>query len=293
MIRTLFFGTSPFAVPSLEALAADERFSIVGVVTQPDRPVGRHAELTAPPIKFAAQRLGLPVFQFASVKQVDALKTLTDLQPEIGIVVSFGQILPQALLEIPLHGMVNVHGSILPRHRGASPIQAAIREGDTTSGVTIMCMDALLDHGPILATAEAPIQPNDTGGILQDRLALLGAQLLPDTLFAYVQGSLQPVEQDHASATMTKLLKREHGLIDWSLPAMTIERMVRAYDPWPGTYTMEHNARLKILGVSLLEKPGYPIKMCGDGQMLWLTRVQPEGKSAMDGQDYARGRNRQ
>ena len=295
MIRVLFFGTSDFAVPSLEALAQDERFTVVAVVTQPDRAVGRHAKVTEPPIKIAAEKFGIPVLQFERVKSDEAFAQLMTFPADVGVVISFGQIIPDRILNLSVHGCINVHGSLLPKYRGASPIQAAIKNGDAETGITIMKMDAQMDHGPLLTIARESIRADDTGESLHDRLALLGAKTLPDAIVSYLSNMTEPVEQDHTKATYVKLLTREDGLIDWTLPAKDIEQTVRAYHPWPGTYTIEDGKRLKILSVSLpsLSSPSsslFPIRSCGDGRLLQLLRVQPEGKPPMDGDAYLRGR---
>lgn len=289
MIRTIFFGTSSFAVPSLKRLAKDERFQIVAVVTQPDRPVGRHAESKTSPVKKTALALGLNVLQFEKVKGDEAFEILNKIPADVAVVASFGQIIPQRLLDLYPNGMVNVHGSILPKYRGASPIAAAIREGETETGVTIMRMDALLDHGPILAIAKEPIRSDDTSATLHDRLAELGSRVLPDALADFVNGKIKPQEQDHAQATSVKLLSREDGLIDWKKSCAVIERLIRAYDPWPGTYTIVDGKRLKILQAEIGDDNGYPVKKCGDGKTLRLLRVQLEGKPVMDGKDFLRG----
>jgi methionyl-tRNA formyltransferase len=298
-IRLVFYGTSSFAVPVLKRLASDDRFTITAVVTQPDRPAGRHAEPKASPVKTAAERLNLTVRQFESVKSDEAFASLSERGGDVAVVASFGQIIPQRLIDAYPHGMVNVHGSILPKYRGASPIAATILHGDTETGVTIMKMDAKMDHGPILATATEAIFPDDTAGSLHDRLAELGARILPDVLFDYVNGDIEPREQDHAAATTVKLLSREDGEIDWSKSATDIARMVRAYDPWPGTYTTMNGKRLKILRAQVgairdvsrarIVEEGYPAVVCGDGKALRLLHVQPEGRPAMDGKDFLRG----
>ncbi|MDO8583604.1 MAG: methionyl-tRNA formyltransferase [bacterium] len=299
-IKLLFFGTSSFAVPSLKALAKDPRFSILAVVTQPDRPVGRHAELQAPPVKEAATELGLPVVQFETVKSDEAFETLKNYGADIAVVASFGQIIPERVLTLTKLGMINVHASILPNYRGASPINEAIKQGDQETGVTIMKMDALLDHGPILKIATEPIHENDTTATLEPRLAKLGADILPDTLVELAEGKLEPVEQDHDKATKVKLLKREDGKIDWTRPAQEIERTVRAYQPWPGTFTEWNGKRLKILSAkigspsdkpagSLTTDDGYPAIVCGDNTALQLIELQPEGKQAMDGKAFLAG----
>lgn len=305
MYTVVFFGTSDFAVPSLNALANDPRFKIISVITQPDRPVGRHAVMTPPPIKVAAEKLGISILQPEKLVELqrrgevssssDQGEKTSPLQADIFVVASYGKILPQWLLDIPKHGCVNVHGSLLPRWRGASPIQAAIAAGDTETGVTIMKMDAGLDHGPIISTASEPIRPDDIGGSLHDRLAELGAKMLPDALMEYLDGVIVPTEQDHEKTTTCKMLTRDDGKIDWSKPAAEIERLVRAYNPWPGTWTELDGKRVKILIAKLSSSPrggaggGVPMT-CGDGAFLELTSVQPEGGKPMSGQDYQNGK---
>lgn len=291
MYRILFLGTSEFAVPSLRALVSDKRFSVLGVVTQPDRPVGRHAIMTAPPIKTVAQELGLTVFQPETIKELEAdsaFQSLVSDRPDVFVVVSYGKILPQRFLDIPTKGCVNVHGSLLPRWRGAAPIQAAIAAGDTKSGVTVMQLDAELDHGAILGAAEEAITSQDTGATLHDRLAELGGTILPDILAGYLDGSVIPTEQNHSQATFCKTMSRDDGKIDWNKSAEEIERMVRAYTPWPGTWTEHDGKRLKIysvkIGSTATESAGTffmydkkPQIACGNGTSIELVTIQREG----------------
>ncbi len=299
-IRVLFYGTSSFAVPILSTLAQDERFALVGVVTQPDRPVGRHAEVQASPIKERALELKLPVLQFETVKSDEAFEALQKVEADVAVVASFGQIIPNRVLTLPAHGMVNVHGSLLPAYRGSSPIAAAIKNGDTETGVTIMQMDDKMDHGPTLAFAKEAILPTDTTSSLEKRLAILGAKTLPDILFQYVNGTIKPTEQDHTKATVVKLLSREDGQIDWTQNADALERQVRAFCPWPGTFTLVDGKRLKIFktmigqtfdlasGSQVIDE-GLPAIVCGDHRALRLVEVQPEGKNLMDGSAYLAG----
>ncbi len=299
-LRLLFLGTSSFAVPALRHLANDKRFLVTTVITQPDRPVGRHATLTPPPVKTTAQELKIPVLQFEHVKKDDAWDILKELHADVGVVASFGQIIPQRLLDLPRLGMVNIHTSLLPLYRGASPIAEAIKNGDTETGVTIMKMDALLDHGPILHVAHETILPTDTTASLEERLAKLGAEILPDTLIAYAEGQLTPQEQDHTKATSVKLLSREDGQLDWQKTAEELERLVRAYHPWPGTFTMLDGKRLKIfktlVGPTSSRSPGsrfmtdqLPCITAGQNTSLCLLEVQPEGKAMMTGEAFLRG----
>lgn len=306
--RIVFFGTSDFSVPTFRAILADKRFEVVAAVTQPDKPVGRHQEVTPPPVKVLAQENTIPVYQFEKVKSDEAFETLKALNMEgdfgidVYVVISFGQIMPQRILDLPKKGCINVHGSLLPRWRGASCVQAAISAGDQATGVTIMLMDALMDHGSILAQREAIIRPDDTGGSLHDRLAELGAKSLPDVLADYLEGKIQPQEQNHELATTCKILSRDHGKIDWNKPADEIERLIRAYDPWPGTFTVWNEKRIKILVgtkssvVSHLSSVGMPEEVegkimvrCGDGQVLEILKLQPEGKKAMNAKEYLAG----
>jgi methionyl-tRNA formyltransferase len=286
MATIVFFGTSEFAVPSLRALASDSRFKIKAVVTQPDRPVGRHAVMTAPPIKQEAKSLNLSIFQ---PERLEELKT-ENIEADLFVVVSYGKILPQWLLDIPKHGCVNVHGSLLPRWRGASPIQSAIAAGDSATGVTIMQMDAGLDHGPILAIKEETIRSDDTAGSLHDRLATLGASLLPDTLSGFLDGSISPIPQDDSQATFCRTLKRDDGKLDpISKNAEELERLVRGYYPWPGTWIEHDGKRIKILdarhGASTQHSAGeifvldkHLFLACADGTSLELVTIQREGK---------------
>ncbi len=303
MYKVLFFGTSEFAVPSLTALAGDGRFYIMSIVTKPDSPVGRHAVLTPPPIKLAAAHLGLKsIKQPEKIKDEDFMGWIRTVGPDCDafVVVSYGKILPQWLLDLPKHGVVNVHGSLLPRWRGASPIQAAIAAGDAMSGVSIMSLDALMDHGPVITEAEEPIRDTDTGGALHDRLAARGGDILPDTLARYLTGELKALDQDHAKATMCKILTREDGKLDWSKDAIEIERLVRAYQPWPGTWTEHKGKRLKISAARVGGKTdhapgmrfmheGLPCIACGNGTSLCLLELQPEGKPVMSADVFLRG----
>lgn len=308
MPKIIFFGTSEFAVPSLKSLLDDDRFEVVGVVTQPDRPVGRHAVLTPPAMKAylttsVAARGGIELRQPEKMKDEEFKKWISDIGPSCDafVIVSYGKILPQWLLDLPKMGVVNVHGSLLPRWRGASPIQAAIAAGDAATGITIMKIDAEMDHGPILAQAEEPIMNDDTGGELHDRLAKLGAELLPDVLADFLAGKIEPREQKHEDATYCKILTREDGKLDFTKTAHDLERLVFAYDPWPGTWTELDGKRLKIIealegATDATKKPGelfirdgLPCVACADGTVLEIARLQPEGKTPMDAKAYLKG----
>jgi methionyl-tRNA formyltransferase len=241
----VFLGTHGFAVPSLRRLAADG-FEIAAVYTQPDRPAGRGRHPAPPPVKVAALELGLRVRQPESLRDPAALAELAALRPEAGVGVAYGQILTAELLDIPARGVLNVHPSLLPRHRGASPVPAAILAGDAETGVTIILMDAGMDSGPVLAQRRLPIQDSDTAATLMARLSDMAAGLLAETLPRWLRGEIEPQPQDDSQATKAPLLKKEQGAIDWSLPAVDIWRRVRAYNPWPGAYTTIGGALLHI-----------------------------------------------
>lgn len=238
-------GTPAFAVPALEALAGAHQ--VVGVVTQPDRPAGRGKRLMPTPVKQVALARGLPLAQPRSLREPEALAQLAAWRPEVIIVAAFGQILRQDVLDLPPHGCLNIHASLLPRWRGAAPIAAAILAGDAKTGVTIMKMDTGLDTGPILAQREEAIRPDCTREELERRLAQLGADLLIETLPAYLAGQLQPRPQPEEGVTHARPLHKEDGLIDWSRPAVELDRQVRAYNPWPGAFTFWQGQPLKIL----------------------------------------------
>jgi len=301
MYRVIFFGTSDFSVPSLEALLKDDRFEVVAVVTKPDAPIGRHQILTPPPVKVLAQEHGIPVLQFEKIKTDETYQSLAAIPADVYVVVSYGKIIPQRILDLPKRGCINVHGSLLPRWRGASCVQAAIAAGDANSGVTIMMMDAEMDHGDILAQKEAIISADETGGELHDRLAKLGAESLPGVLSGYLEGDIKPQPQDHSQATYCKLLTRDDGRIDWSKPADEIERLVHAYNPWPGTWTEWQGKRVKLISVrpasfeSSMEtgqpniQDGKILVLCGDGNHLEILKLQPEGKKVMLSKEYIIG----
>jgi methionyl-tRNA formyltransferase len=247
MTRIVFMGTPDFAVPTLRALLTAADFEVVGVVTQPDRPAGRGKVLQQSPVKLAAAAAGIPVLQPEKLRKPEAFESLHALSPDLIVVAAFGQLLRQNVLDLPRLGCINVHASLLPRWRGAAPIQAVIRAGDAQSGITLMRMDAGLDTGPILGQRAIPISPDETGESLHDSLAALGGSLLLELLPAYVRGELPPTPQDDSQQTYAPMLKKEDGAIDWTQPAAAIERQVRAYHPWPGTYTIWEGQALKVL----------------------------------------------
>lgn len=233
----MFWGTSPFAVPALRALAAMPDIVIVSIIAQPDRPQGRHAKTVISPVAAAARALGLPLLQPEKVKTVAFEKSIRDLSPDVAVVAAYGRLIPDAVLQIPRRGTINIHPSLLPRWRGPSPIQSAIASGDVETGVSIMLLDAEMDHGPLLAQTHVPLTGTERYADLETRLSNVGALLLTETLPGYVAGTITPLPQDHKKATFCALLTRDSGHIDWTRSAAEIERMERAFDPWPGIWT--------------------------------------------------------
>ena len=236
-LRIIFLGTAELSCASLQALAGNPQFQIAAVVTQPDRPKGRELKPQPSPVKSLALRLGLPVLQPERARDEKFIAGLRALQPDLIIVVAYGQILPPAILDLPRHGCLNVHTSLLPKYRGAAPIQWAIANGDTETGVTIMKMDVRLDTGPIVSQHLTPIHPEDDSATLHDRLAQLGAELLVQTIPDYVAGKVRPVPQPAAGASYAAKIKKEDGRIDWNRPAREIWNRLRAFTPWPGAFT--------------------------------------------------------
>ena len=297
-------GSPDFAVPILEALAAQagsetRLMEVVGVVTQPDRPAGRGRTLVPPPVKAAAQRLGLPVMQPERLRQPEALEQLLAWKPDLIVVAAFGQILRPEVLDLPGFGCLNVHASLLPRWRGAAPIQAAILAGDDETGITIMKMDPGVDTGPMLSQRALPIAPQETSGSLFEKMAPLGAELLLETLPRYLSGELVPRPQPEAGVTYAPMLKRDDELLDLSRPAIQLERRVRALQPWPGAYFEWSGAPLKVQRARLsgerspgvgcrLVVDGSPAVGTGDG-ILVLEQVQPAGRKSMPGKAFLAG----
>ncbi len=299
MTRIVFMGTPAFAVPSLERLA--ESYEIATVVTQPDRPAGRKRRLAASPAKEAALRRGLQVWQPPTLRTPEAVARLHMLAPDLVVVVAFGQILRANVLEIPPHGCLNVHGSLLPRYRGAAPAVAAILAGETQTGITLMQMDEGMDTGPIIAQADCPIAPDDTTATLRERLSQLGANLLIETLPAWLAGEIAPRPQDDSQATYCGLVSKSDGRLDWKLSAEELARWVRAYFPWPTAFTDWQGKPLKVLRAAPLSdwrgegQPGQVIEL-GDGagvvtgeSVLRLEKVQWAGKRAMAIKEFLRG----
>lgn len=296
MAKIVFMGTPDFAVPALQLLI--QHHTVLGVVTQPDRPAGRNRQVQVSPVKQTALDAGIPVFQPERIRRPEAIEELKQWSPDVYIVAAFGQILPQAVLDIPPHGSVNIHASLLPRWRGAAPIQAAVRAGDAETGITIMRMDAGLDTGPMLSQHAIPILPSDTGQTMHDKLSKLGGVLLLETLPNYLDGTIIPQPQDDTLMTFAPRIQKEEGHIDWSQPAAAIERTMRAFTPWPGTTTVWNGKQLKIHWGEISEgsaQPGQVISTqgriaIGTGDGLFLpSRLQLEGKSAVSIDDFVRG----
>jgi methionyl-tRNA formyltransferase len=240
-LRIIFLGTAELSCASLQALAGDAKFQIAAVATQPDQPQGRDLKLQPSPVKSLALRLGLPVLQPERARDEKFIAELRALQPDLIVVVAYGQILPPAILDLPRHGCLNVHTSLLPKYRGAAPIQWAIANGDTETGVTLMKMDVGLDTGPIVSQCRAAIQPEDDSATLHDRLGQLGAELLVKTIPDYVAGKIQPQPQPDAGVSHAAKIKKEDGRIDWKQPARVIGNRLRAFKPWPGAFTFLPN----------------------------------------------------
>jgi methionyl-tRNA formyltransferase len=299
-------GTPDFAVPALNALitsAKSNAWEVVAVVTQPDRPRGRGKKLAPPTVKVVAEKAGVTVLQPATLRTEAAVAELAALSPGVIVVAAFGQILRKNVLELPPCGCINIHASLLPRWRGAAPVVAAIRAGDTETGITLMLMDEGLDTGPILAQRARSITATHTGGTLTAELAELGAELLVETLPGWLAGEITPQPQDDGPMTLAPRLKKAEGAIDWTQPAVDIERQVRAFFPWPGTYSQGPRGQFKILAVEAApdvvdperSEPGTVFKYergvhvsTGQGSIRLVT-VQPAGKKEMTAEAMLNG----
>ena len=294
--RIVFMGSPDFALPTLEAL--DKAFEVVGVVTQPDRPSGRGQKMAAPDVKILAEKLGLPIIQPLRLKEPEAMAQLREWSPDVIVVAAFGQILREDVLNLPPFGCVNVHASLLPRWRGAAPVQAAVLHDDVT-GVTIMKLDKGLDTGPILSQRSCPITDEMTAGEMFDRLAEMGAALLTETLPAYLNGDITPVPQVDEEFTYAPMLKKSDGELDFEKPAEFLARMVRAYHTWPGTYQFFNGNRLKVYRAHAVAAhdvvtggryivDGLPAWGTNEG-LLVLDEVQAAGKNRVSGEDFLNG----
>jgi methionyl-tRNA formyltransferase len=302
-LRVLFMGTAELSCDSLRALIASPHSQVIAVVTQPDRPKGRELKLQPSPVKALALQAGLPVLQPERARDEAFLGTLRDLQPDLIAVAAYGQILPQSILDLPRYGCLNVHTSLLPRYRGAAPIQWAILRGEAETGVTIMRMNAGLDTGDILTQATTPISPKDNSETLHDRLALMGAELLVWTIPDYVAGKLNPRPQTFEGATFAPKIKKQDGHIDWKLPALTLWNRVRGLVPWPGAFSYLPDQAvphlLKIWQAEVVERAGEPgevlqadktgiVVACGQ-KALRILILQREGGRRLLAQDFLTG----
>lgn len=298
-MRVVYFGTPEFAVPSLRALVG-EGFDVVGVVTRPDKPTGRHRSTATPSaVKVAALSDDLSVLQPERPSDPGFLAQMRALAPDLSIVAAYGHILPQTLLDVPARGSVNVHASLLPALRGAAPIQRAILEGLTETGITIMQMDAGMDTGPILHQVATPIAPDETGGELTERLAELGAEALIEALTLMDESGLAPQQQDNAKATLAPKIKREEERLDWTCPAEAVARKVRAFDPRPGAWTSGRGKELKLFGARAAGGSGQAgvvlgaddelLIACGSGAVA-VAEVQPAGRARMTARAFVNGR---
>ncbi len=297
-MRLVFMGTPAFAVQPLRALAAAGH-DIAGVITRLDKPSGRNRVLTAPPVKLAAQEAGLSVYQPRRVREPEFIETLRQIHPDIIVVSAYGQILPKEILFLPKHGCVNIHASLLPAYRGAAPINWAIIRGESRTGITIMQMDEGMDTGAILLQESIPIGPRDTAGTLTEKMAQLGAKMITTALPLIEAGRLTPGAQDGSKATLAPILKKEDGLIDWTMPAVEIHNRVRGLSPWPGAYTLLDGKIIKIIETETTSGTGEPgllyptdkgvLTVGTGGGLLRLLTLQPADKKTMSAGDFLRG----
>ena len=299
-MKIVYMGTPDFAVKPLEALI-ENKYEVVGVFTQPDKPVGRKAILTPPPVKVVATENNIPVFQPDSLKNGEGVKILQELNPDVVIVGAYGKILPKDFLEFAKFGCINIHGSILPKYRGAAPIQWSVLDGEEYAGVTSMQMNEGLDTGDILLIEKTKIDPDETSGDLYERLTVLGADVLLKTLDAVKKGALNPIKQDDSLSSYAKMLDKSLSKIDWNLSAQIVHNKIRGLDPWPVALTVFEGKNLKLFRSRLLNdeynKPAgsvYQSKdgiivVCGDKKAVLITEVQLEGKKRMSASDFSRG----
>ncbi|HEY0140321.1 MAG TPA: methionyl-tRNA formyltransferase [Thermoanaerobaculia bacterium] len=295
-MRIVFFGTPDFAVPTLDAIAREHE--VVLVVAQPDKPAGRGMKVQAPPVAVRARELGLPLIQPPKIRNEEFLGSIRALAPDLGVVIAYGKILPAALLEIPTHGFVNVHASVLPQWRGAAPIQRSIEAGDRVTGVTIMRVDEQLDHGPMLAIETLEIAPDERSPTLFRRLSELGAQALLPVVEQLANGTAIEIEQDHARATLAPKIDRAEGEVTFEESAITIYNRFRAFDPWPGIYTLANGETLKLTDIRPFEASGAPRTIlaldegvtiaCGTGSIR-IEEMQRPGKPRTPAGAVARG----
>lgn len=300
-MRVIFMGSPSFAVPCLQQVAS--RHQVVLVVTQPDKPAGRGGAVTAPPVKRAALALGLPVIAPRTVKTPEVLAELNAADADVAVVVAYGKILPAAVLSAFRFGCINVHGSILPRYRGAAPVQRAVMAGEVETGITIMQLDAGMDTGPTLLERRTAIAATETYGQLLDRLAPIGADALLEALAQIEAGTARPVAQDHSRASLAPMLKKEEGKVDFDRPAALVSAHIRGVDPWPGAY-VAGDPPLKLFGAEVAAsdaRPGVPGTVleigasgarvaCADGTSVWIRELQAPGRKRLSAAQLAAGR---
>jgi len=298
-LRTVFMGTPAFALQTLQGLI-DAGCNLVGVYTQPDRPKGRGKQMAAPPVKELARQHGIPVYQPQKLRQPEVVAELEALAPDLVVVVAYGQILPKSVLDIPTHGCINVHASLLPKYRGAAPINKAIIDGATETGITTMYMDVGLDTGDMLVKKTLPIGAEETAGELHDRLAVLGRETMEETLRQLCTDTLQREVQDDTRSTYAPMMKKEDGRIDWSRSALDVHNLVRGLDPWPGAYTSLDGELLKLARTTPQDNgdapPGTVITAgrdgvciaCGNGSLL-VRELQLAGRKRLGAADFLRG----
>lgn len=298
-MKIVFMGTPEFSVPCLERLVSDGH-EVVAVFTQPDKPKGRGHHMMPPPVKECAMKYNIPVYQPIKLRNSDAAQVLSDLEPDLAIVVAYGQILPKDILEIPKHGCVNIHASLLPEYRGAAPIQWCVIDGKEKSGVTSMQMDVGLDTGDMLVKAETLIGPDETAGELHDKLSVMGAQVMSETIAMIENGTLNPQKQDDALSNYAPMLTKELCPVDWNLSACRVHNKVRGLSPWPVATTTLGDKLFKIHKTALCGKAdGKPgeiivsdkklVVACGDGNGVEIVTLQAQGKKAMPAADFLRG----
>ncbi len=296
-MKIVFMGTPDFAVPALKRLAGEKEHTVAAVFTQPDKPRGRKMILTPPDVKVCAAELGIPVYQPGSMKSGEALNTLTKLNPDVIVVAAYGQILPKPVLDLPKYGCVNIHGSLLPKYRGAAPIQQSVLDGEKVTGVTTMLMDVGLDTGDILLTAETEIGENETAGELFDRLALLGGELIVKTLDALQKGSVTPKKQDESLATHTSKIDKSLCMIDFNKTANEVHNKVRGLNPWPVATAEILGRRVKVYSTRLSNLSGEagtvlstkPLTVACGEKSVELSELQPEGKKRMSSDAFLAG----
>jgi methionyl-tRNA formyltransferase len=298
-MKIIFMGTPEFAVPSLQALI-DSGDEIVAVVCQPDKPKGRGLDVTAPPTKVIAEKHGIPVLQPQKIKTEEFFNELKKLSPDLICVAAYGKILPKNILDLPPHGCINVHASILPKYRGAAPINWAIIRGEKITGITTMKMDEGMDTGDMLLKKEIPIEDEDTGETLSQKLSLIGAELLIETLKLLKEGKLNPIPQDHSQATYAPMLKKEDGKIDWSKSAEEVRNLIRGALPWPGAYTTLDGKLLKLYKARVSDGVGNPgeviksdsgiLRVATGNDSLDILELQIEGGKRLKAEEFLRGR---